>query len=110
MRDIVIAGGKLSIEKFRNVVDEGNVRELPRERAVLIPNRYDSRRAHVAILNGAGAREVPVAVAPFLKPGDTYRLLDPKDVFGKPVLAGTCEGEQIRVPVAGEFAAFVIVK
>ncbi len=110
VRDNVIAGGKLSIEKFRKVVDEGNVRELPRERGVLIPNRYDPRRAHLAIFNGAGAREVSVAVAPFLKPGDAFRILDPKDVFGKPVLAGTCEGEQIRMPMASEFAAFVLVK
>ena len=46
----------------------------------------------------------------FLKAGESYRLLDPRDVFGKPVRAGTADGRPIRVPMAGEFAAFVLMK
>jgi hypothetical protein len=68
---------------------------------VWIPNKYDSDRAHVAIYNGAKAEAVEVDV-PW-----PARLLDPKDVYGKPLVAG--EGK-LRVPMAGEFAAFVAFK
>ena len=54
--------------------------------------------------------EVEVDAGEFLKAGESYRLLDPRDVFGKPVRAGKADGRPIRVPVAGEFAAFVLMK
>ena len=54
--------------------------------------------------------EVEVDAGEFLKAGEAYRLLDPRDVFGEPVRAGTADGRPIRVPVAGEFAAFVLIK
>ena len=46
----------------------------------------------------------------FLPVGESYRLMDPRDVFGKPVRAGTADGRPIRVPMAGEFAAFIHMK
>jgi hypothetical protein len=49
-------------------------------------------------------------VGAFLKPDDAFRLLDPKDFYGKPVFRGKCAGATIAVPVSGEFAAFVVVK
>jgi hypothetical protein len=58
------------------------------------------------------ARKPALEVDPgiFLKRGDRYRLINPRDFFGRPVLVGTYEGKSVRVPVACEFAAFVIVK
>lgn len=41
---------------------------------------------------------------------DHYRPLNPKDVYGKPVFEGKTESGKIRVPVAGEFAAFVALR
>jgi hypothetical protein len=114
VRGNVIARGSLGIRKFKKVVEEDNRQELPEKLAVLIPNAHDTRRAHLAIYNGDGAREVQVEVvvkaAPFLKPGDRFRLLDPKDLYGKPVHRGTCRDETITVPVKGEFAVFVMLK
>jgi hypothetical protein len=110
LRDNIIAKGSLTISKFQTVVEENNLQQLPERKAVLIPNKYDPRRAHLAIYNGAKAPSVAVDVTPFLKAGDGFRLLHPKDFFGKPVLEGRCRGATIRVPMTGEFAAFVLVK
>ncbi len=110
VRGNVIARGKLTIQKFQKVVEENNLEELPGQLVVLIPNAYDPSRAYIAIYNGAKAREVKVDVAPFLKSGDRYSLLDPKDLFGKPILQGTCKEKTITVPMEGEFAPFVVLK
>ena len=61
------------------------------------------------MLNWEKRPEVEVDAGEFLKAGESYRLLDPRDVFGKPVRTGTADGRPIRVPVAGEFAAFVLI-
>jgi hypothetical protein len=108
--DNVLAGGTLTISKFRSVVDRGNVRELPRRRVVLIPDRYDPDRANLAVYNGARAAEVSVDVASFLKPGEAYRLMDPEDVFGPPLVTGTCTGPTITVPLSREFTARVVLR
>lgn len=110
LRDNVIARGALTIDKFRKVVREGNVTELPDKKVLLIPNRYDPGRAHLVVFNGAKAPEVTVEVSPFLKPGETFRLMDPKDLFGRPVFEGKCDGEVMRLPVKGEFAVFVMLR
>jgi len=110
VRGNVVAKGSLRIEKFRKVVDEENVRELPASRAILIPSDYDPDRAHVAVYNGAKAATVELEVAPFLEPGERFRLLDPKDLSGKPVYEGKVEGKTIAIPMTGEFAPFVLFK
>ena len=104
LRDNLIARGKLSINKFKQVTKENHREEMPDRLAVLIPNKYDSNRANLAIYNGAKAAEVPVDVSKLLKPGDKYRLLNPKDFFGKPILEGTCGGASITVPMSGSSA------
>jgi hypothetical protein len=108
--DNVVVRGKLSINNYKKAVDEGNVRELPASKAVLIPNKYEAGRAHLAVYNGAKAAQVAVDVSAVLKPGDAFRLLDPKDVYGKPLMEGKVEGTSLQIPVVGEFAAFVMVK
>ena len=49
-------------------------------------------------------------MSPLLKPGDAFRLLNPRDFFGQPILTGRAAGPSINVPVDGEFAAFVMLK
>jgi hypothetical protein len=110
VRDNVVARGKISINNYKKAVDEGNLRELPESKAVVLPNKYDPGRAHVAIYNGAKAALVPVDVSRVLKPGDGFRLLDPKDLYGKPILEGHVDGAALPVPLSGEFAAFVLVR
>ncbi len=50
-----------------------------------------------------------VDVSGLLKPGDHFRLLDPRNFYGEPVLAGRATGPRINVPMDGEFAAFVLM-
>jgi hypothetical protein len=116
VRDNVVANGGILIQKFKQVVKEGNVvvpKGAPRPegaKAVLLPNRYDPDRAHLAVYNWAGAAEVEVPAGAFLKPGEAFRLHDPKDFYGKPVHAGTCDGATFRVPMKGEFGVWVVIK
>src|SRR5262249_14478264 len=116
VRDNVIVNGGLSINKYKQVVNKDNLvlkKGAPRPkgvRVILRPNKYDRGRAHLAVFNWDKKAAVEVDAGAFLKAGDKYRLLSPRDVFGKPVLAGTYDGKSIRVAVAGEFAAFVLLK
>jgi len=110
VRDNVVTGAKISINKYKKSVNEGNVIDGAETRAVAIPNKYEPGRAHVAVYNPAKAAEVKVDVSKVLKPGDAYRLLDPKDFYGKPLHEGTCQGASIAVPMTADFAAFVLMR
>ncbi len=116
VRDNTIVNGSLSITRYRKVINEGNLvvkqgdKRPQGVKAVLLPSKYDPSRAHLALYNWQKAQTVKVSVAPFLKPGDAFRLMDPKRFFGEPVAAGTCRGPAITVPMTGEFAAFVLLK
>lgn len=118
VRDNVIVDGKLTIKDFRQVTEEGNLvlgRSDPRPtgesvRIAFRRNRYDPNRANVAIFNWAKQDVVELSPGSFLVEGNTYRLQDPRDFFGPAVLSGVYDGKSIRVPVRGEFAAFVLLK
>jgi hypothetical protein len=124
VRHNVIAGGELNINKFKQVVSEDNLvltRNAARpdriqESAAKIeirPNRYDPNRVHIAIFNWSRTPTVALDLGHldnYLKSGDAYRLLNPRDVFGKPVVQRVYDGKPVAAPVNGEFAAFVLVK
>jgi hypothetical protein len=115
-RDNIIVDADLRINRFERVNAERNL-VLARGdarpkgvRAIVRPNKYDPHRAHLAVLNWEKRPEVEVDAGAFLQAGAAYRLLDPRDIFGTPVRSGTADGRPIRVPMAGEFAAFVLMK
>jgi hypothetical protein len=114
--DNVIVNGGLNISRYRQVTQQGNlVIEKGHQRptgtkSVLLANRYDENRAHLVVYNWDKAETIEVRAVPFLRDGDSYRLMDPQDFFGRPVAESRCRGETIRVPVKGEFAVFVILK
>jgi hypothetical protein len=118
IRGNVIVDGRLAIKNYQRVVNEDNLVFAPGDarpnepaaRVEVRPNRYDLNRANVVIFNWARTPAVEMSPRPFLEPGDGYRLLDPRDFFGRPVLAGAFDGSPLRVAVEGEFAAFVLVK
>lgn len=116
VRNNVIINGNLNLNNFKRVVNEGNLVPGKAEArpttplVVLRPNKYAPNRANLAIFNWDGQASVGVDAGTFLKSGDTYRLMNPRDFFGPPLLEGTYTGEPIRVPVNGEFAAFVLLK
>jgi len=137
VRDNVIIGGALSIVRYRKAVRSGNLVVAPRAdcpaeaqgRVIVRGNKYDANRAHVAIFNWAQKDSVLLRAGTvrdihpdttkgartylrqFLKRGDTYRLMDPRDFYGKPVLKGTYDGKAIKAPIKGrKFAAMVLLK
>jgi hypothetical protein len=116
VRDNLIVNGELKIGNWKPIVNERNLvltkgAERPKgAKIVLRPNKYDPARANLAIFNWEKKESVEVDASGFLKPGEHYRFLDPKDFFGKPLLSGTCDGKPIKVPMTGEFAAFVLLK
>jgi hypothetical protein len=73
-------------------------------------NRYDPRRASLAIFNWDRQWTVDVDVSALLKSGDRFRLMNPRDFYGPPILTGKATGSTIKVPVDGEFAVFVVMK
>jgi hypothetical protein len=116
VRDNVIVEAGLEIKNYKKAVKEGNLVVGPDAthpagtRTALAPNRYDPDRANVAVFVWGKKSNVDLPVEGFLRPGDKYRLLSPRDFFGKPMAAGTVEGTSIAVPMAGPFAAAVLLK
>ena len=116
IRDNVLVGSAINIVKFRKIVNEGNrilsqpgeVRES--DRASWKLSVLDSNRANLAILNLDRKPAVAIDAGSFLKPGDRYRFMDPRQFYGSPVLSGVYRGGTIEVPVSGEFAAFVVFR
>jgi hypothetical protein len=116
VRDNIVVNGELMIKNSKTVTQAGN-RTLPKdaprpEGATVIVrlNKYAPQRANLAIFNWEKKAEVDVDTGVFLGKGDRYRLLNPRDFYGKPLASGTADGKTLRVPVAGEFAAFVLIK
>jgi hypothetical protein len=116
VRDNLVVNGELAIKNSKSVIQEGN-RVLPDgatwptgTTVVFRPNKYAKDRANVAVFNWEKKREVDVDTGDFLAKGDHYRLLNPRDFFGKPLASGTAQSKVICVPMTGEFAAFVLLK
>jgi hypothetical protein len=116
VRDNVIVNGALDVIRYRQVARGGNLivgrdQERPEGmKSVLLPNKYDANRAHVVIYHWGKAEMPEVRVKPFLTEGEFYRLMDPQNLFGRPIAEGKCDGNTICVPVKGEFGVFVLLK
>jgi hypothetical protein len=110
VRDNILVGGKLDIRKYKKADQEGNLQAPTLDRVILIPNKYDPARAHVAVFNSSRAALVSIPVARFLHPGDSYQVLDSRDIFGKPLAEGISSGDVVRLPLMDEFAALVVVR
>ena len=137
IRDNVLFGGNINVRKYKKAQIEGNViagggigvdtkgegsvqkdnrildaAALAKEpaKAVLLPNKYDPARANLTVFNWNKTPEVEVDVSAFLKPGERFRLLDPEKLYEKPVFEGTCGGQKVKVPMAGEFGVWVVVR
>ena len=115
IRDNIVVNGKLETSRYRDVIWEDNLviptSDTPRteyRKSLLLPNQYDWNRAHLAVFNWAGFGLVPVDAGGFMDDGDTAELYDPENLFGEPAAKATCQRGAIRVPVRGEFAAFVV--
>ncbi len=116
VRDNVIINGTLSINHFAQVVNEGN-QVLAKDdtrpamnRTILRVDRYDPNRANVVAFRWDPKTPGGFNASGFLQKGDRFRLLNPRDFYGKPLLEGEYDGNEIPLPVKGEFGAFVMLK
>jgi len=116
IRDNIIVNGGLDITRYRQVVQEGNLviakgdKRLEGTKSILLPNRFDPNQAHLIIYTWDKTEQLQVKVDPFLKDGESYRLMDPKDFFGDPIGEGICRENAISLNIKGEFGVFVILK
>jgi len=116
VRDNVIVNGELDISRYKQVTQSGNLVIKKGEKrpvgtkSFLLPNRFDRNRAHLVIYNWDNAEKVQLKAEPFLADGESFRLMDPQDLFGQPLARGKCWAGAISVPVKGEFAVFVVLK
>ncbi|MGB2865379.1 MAG: right-handed parallel beta-helix repeat-containing protein [Sedimentisphaerales bacterium] len=114
LRDNIIVNGGLSIDRYQNVVQEGNLvikkgqTHPAGTRTIFLPNRYDKNRAHLVIYNWDSAEIVKVETGHFFKSGENFRLMNPQDFSGSPVMQGKCSEDAIDVPVKSEFVVFVV--
>ena len=117
VRGNTIVKGGLSIDKFKKVVNENNLTlgadSTPPKNAIATfrPNKYDPRRANLAIYSRSRSSTIDVPGGSFIKDGEKYKLMDPKDFFGKPVYEGVCRRGKLAIPMKDQdFAAFVVLK
>lgn len=114
VRDNLSVDGYFKIKpNWQSVQQSGNVAvddaaALGGPRVMLRPNKFDANRANLAVIGTGGT--VAVDAGTFLKTGERYRLLNPRAMWGSPVLAGTYGGGTLAVPVSGGFAAYVLLK
>jgi hypothetical protein len=111
-----IVRGDLQIQRYQRVVNRDNRVLGPGDRRPAVPTqvlvqpyRLDPTRANVVVFNGNGQTRIAMDPAPLLRPGRAFRLMDPRDFYGKPVLTGKYEGRPIEVPIRGEFAAYMLL-
>ncbi|HYF47805.1 MAG TPA: hypothetical protein VEJ63_00250 [Planctomycetota bacterium] len=114
VRDNFIVNGGLEIVRYKKAVNENNTiikkgDKLPAEpKIVLLPNKYDDKRANLVIYNFTNQKEIAVPAGTFIKDGEAFELLDPKKFFEKPMFEGKCADGKMTVPVAGEFSVYVV--
>jgi hypothetical protein len=118
LRDNLFCGHDVRLGRKAGQVGEGNVSiragydgptpekntrvEDPSKGAPVVrlrPNRYDPRRWHLAVSNGARRDAVEADLSPALKKGDPYRILHPLDFYGAPLAAGVYDGSPISLPL-----------
>lgn len=118
---IVLAG--MSIQNFRTVEQSGNViisaEELDVDRPADVfirPNKHDSRRCHIAVINWSRAPSVKVDLGAALEPGSYYRIVNVLDFYGPAIAEGIYDGQNplmLTMPDEGrtgngQFCAFVL--
>lgn len=116
LRGNLFVNARLTVSRFHRVAEQDNwlLGSLERRpggtRVFLRPNKYDPDRAHLAVLNWERAPSVAVDVSAFLRPGDRFRVLEPTNVFGSPLLTGIAHGDPLVLPTPTEFSVFVLRK
>jgi len=91
-------------------VDNRGIEKPSQPKVIIIPNKYDSRRANLAVYNFAhlGLSQVSVDLGSFLQPGEFFELKDPQNFYGPSVLSGKYTGAAISLSMKNEFSVFIL--
>lgn len=76
----------------------------------LLPNIYDTDRAHLAVYAYQDQQTAQVDVSGWLVDGDEYELRNPKDFYGPAVATGSVEAGVIEVPLTGMFTPLIVMR
>ncbi len=109
----LIVDGQVNVEQVENLRQSSpNTLVAPNEPLViLLPNKYENGRANLAIFNFTKAGQVDVKAEGALSDGDSFRLMRPQDLFGKPAFTGQVEDGKFTVDMNGEeFATYVVFR
>jgi hypothetical protein len=108
--NVNFAAWKSATASAGNAFDVNSV-EVPVPTAteyVLLANEYEPGRAHLVIYNWGAASNVLVDLSAVVTNGAAFKILDPRDAYGTPVVSGTYSGP-VSIPMGGlEFAAFLV--
>jgi hypothetical protein len=72
-----------------------------RTKVVVRPNPYETGRATVVVYNWGEQEEVQVDLTGILALNDRYDVRNVQHLFGRPLIAGTFGGRDIRIPLGG---------
>jgi hypothetical protein len=70
-------------------------------KVVLLPNEYESGRAHLVIFNWERLSDVQVDLSPALPVGSPFSIRDATSAYGTPIVSGTYNGV-VRIPIGKE--------
>jgi hypothetical protein len=68
-------------------------------KVVVIPNKYESGRAHIAVYNWELKSSVSVDLSSVLSSGTGYKIMDVQNLSGSPVASGTYQGGSVSIPL-----------
>jgi hypothetical protein len=89
--------------------NSSELKEVTPTRSFVIPNEYEQGRGHLAIYNWDQQSSVNADLSPVVSDGQNFKVLDPRNIFGTPLVSGIYNGP-VDIPMGGqEFGAFLII-
>lgn len=70
-------------------------------KVVVLPNKYETGRAFIAVYNFALQAAVDVDLSGVLTPATKFEIHNVQDVFGTPLVSGTYAGGTVSIPMGG---------
>ncbi len=89
--------------------NSSELKEVAPTKSFVVPNDYEKGRGHLAVYNWNQLGSVTANLSAVVSNGQNFKVLDPRNVFGTPIVSGVYNGP-VDIPMNGqEFGAFLIV-
>lgn len=94
---------------------ESQILSIPKEPWVYTRvNRYEPDRVHLFVYNWPRTADASLDLGAVLTKGQSYRIMDARDIWEQPVTKGTFDGKPVTVkltgPYAPEFGSYVLFR